>query len=218
VSRTSEIVVQGYVEEGWGKAADAFRGNFEEGAGGSPGEVGAACCVYVDGRAVVDVWGGLADREASRPWEKDTISAVASATKGASAICAHMLVQRGEVDLDAPVVAYWPEFGAAGKEHIPVRWLLSHQAGLPCVDGPLTFEEACACDPVIRALEAQEPAWEPGTEHVYHSVTFGYLVGELVRRITGKSLGAFFAEDGWEVPRSSSSCCWDAACWRCSRA
>ena len=88
-----------------------------------------------------------------------------------------------------------PEFGAAGKEHIPVRWLLSHQAGLPCVDGPLTFEEACAWDPVIRALEAQKPEWEPGTEHVYHSVTFGYLVGEVVRRITGKSLGAFFAEE-----------------------
>jgi CubicO group peptidase (beta-lactamase class C family) len=149
--------------------------------------------VYVEGRAVVDVWSDLVDPEANRRWEKDTIAAVASATKGASAICAHMLAQRGELDLDAPVVAYWPEFGAAGKEHIPVRWLLSHQAGLPCVDGPLTFEEACAWDPVIRALEVQKPEWEPGTEHVYHSVTFGYLVGELVRRITGQSLGAFFA-------------------------
>ncbi len=93
------------------------------------------------------------------------------------------------------MVKYWPEFGAAGKEHIPVRWLLSHQAGLPVVDGPLTFEEACAWDPVIRALEAQKPEWEPGTEHVYHSVTFGFLVGELVRRITGKSLGRFFADE-----------------------
>ncbi len=192
---TSVTLVQGHVEEGWGKVADVFRENFEERPGGSPGEVGAACCVYVDGRPVVDVWSGLADREANRPWEKDTISAVASTTKGATAICAHMLVQRGLLDLDAPVVKYWPEFGQAGKEHIPVRWLLSHQVGLPCIDGPLTFEEVCAWDPVIRALEAQKPEWEPGTEHVYHSITFGYLVGEVVRRITGKSLGTFFADE-----------------------
>lgn len=183
--------VHGQVEDGWGQVADAFRANFD----GNPGEVGAACCVYVGGHPVVDVWGGLADREANRPWDRDTIVAVASTTKGAAAICAHLLVQRGLLDLNAPVVTYWPEFGAAGKQHIPVRWLLSHQAGLPIVDGPLTFEEACAGQPVIRALEAQQPAWEPGTEHVYHSVTFGFLVGELVRRITGKTLGRFFADE-----------------------
>ena len=130
--------MRGHVEDGWGKVADVFRANFE----GSPGEVGAACCVYVGGRPVVDLWGGLADREANRPWGEDTIALVASTTKGATAICAHLLAQRGELDLDAPVVKYWPEFGAAGKEHIPVRWLLSHQAGLPVVDGPLTFEDA----------------------------------------------------------------------------
>ena len=191
MSTTNATPVQGHVEEGWGKVADAFRANFE----GNPGEVGAACCVYADGRPVVDLWGGLADREANRPWNKDTIVAVASTTKGATAICAHLLVQRGELDLDAPVVKYWPEFGAAGKEQIPVRWLLSHQVGLPVIDGPLTFEEACAWDPVIRALEAQKPEWEPGTEHVYHSMTFGFLVGEIVRRITGKSLGTFFADE-----------------------
>lgn len=191
MSTTSRTLLQGHVEEGWGKVADVFRANFE----GNPGEVGAACCVYVGGRPVVDLWGGLADREAKRPWAQNTISAVASTTKGAAAICAHMLVQRGLLDLDAPVVTYWPEFGAAGKEHIPVRWLLSHQAGLPLVDGPLTFEEACAWDPVIRALEAQKPEWKPGTEHVYHSMTFGFLLGELVRRITGTSLGRFFADE-----------------------
>src|SRR6478609_8286672 len=151
MSTTSEIPVQGRVEDGWGKVADAFRDNFQKGpTGGSPGEVGAACCVYVDGRPVVDLWGGLADREANRPWDKDTIVAVASTTKGAAAICAHLLVQRGLLDLDAPVVKYWPEFGAAGKEQITVRWLLSHQAGLPFIDGPLTFEEACEWHPVIR--------------------------------------------------------------------
>ena len=191
VSTTSGTPVQGQVEEGWGKVADTFQANFT----GSPGEVGAACCVYAGGRPVVDLWGGLADREANRPWHRDTIAQVASATKGATAICAHLLAQRGELDLDAPVVAYWPEFGANGKEHIPVRLLLSHQSGLAAVDGPLTFEDACAWDPVIRALEAQKPLWEPGTEHVYHAITFGYLVGELVRRISGKSLGAFFADE-----------------------
>ena len=188
---TNGTLVRGHVEDGWGKVADAFRANFE----GNPGEVGAACCVYVGGRPVVDLWGGLADREANLPWDKDTIVAVASTTKGATAICAHLLVQRGELDLDAPVVQYWPEFGAAGKEQIKVRWLLSHQAGLPIVDGPLTFEEACAWHPVIRAIEAQKPEWEPGTEHSYHAVTFGFLIGEIVRRITGKSLGTFFADE-----------------------
>ncbi|WP_433271247.1 serine hydrolase domain-containing protein [Actinosynnema sp. CS-041913] len=178
------------VEHGWGKVADVFRKNFE-----GDGEVGAACSVYVDGRPVVNLRDGLADRDAGRPWRDDTIVQVASTTKGAAAICAHMLVQRGELDLDAPVTRYWPEFGAAGKEEIPVRWLLSHQVGLPIVDGPLTFEQACAWEPVIRALEAQKPLWQPGTEHVYHSVTYGFLVGEVVRRITGKSLGTFFADE-----------------------
>ncbi|WP_207944579.1 serine hydrolase domain-containing protein [Actinomadura rubrisoli] len=183
--------MNGQVEDGWGKVADAFHANFE----GSPGEVGASCCVYVGGRPVVDLWGGLADSETKRPWKKDTISLPASTTKGATAICAHMLVERGELDLDAPVVKYWPEFGAGGKDRIPVRWLLSHQAGLPVVDGRFTFEEACAGEPVLRALEAQRPEWEPGTEHVYHALTYGYLVGEVVRRISGKSLGTFFRDE-----------------------
>jgi CubicO group peptidase (beta-lactamase class C family) len=190
-STASGTSVQGHAAEGWGKVADAFLANFE----GNPGEVGAACCVYVGGRPVVDLWGGLADREANRPWGEDTIALAASTTKGATAICAHMLVQRGELDLDAPVVQYWPEFGANGKEQIPVRLLLSHQAGLPGIDAPLTFEDACAWHPVIRALEAQKPLWQPGTEHLYHQHTFGFLVGEAVRRITGKSLGTFFADE-----------------------
>ena len=188
---TAAAPVRGNVEKGWGKVADVFRANFE----GNPGEVGAACCVYVGGRPVVDLWAGFADREASRPWNEDTIALVASTTKGATAICAHLLAQRGELDLDAPAADYWPEFGAAGKEQILVRWLLSHQAGLPVVDSPLTFEDACAWHPVIRALEAQRPLWQPGTEHLYHAHTFGFLVGEVVRRITGKTLGTFFADE-----------------------
>jgi CubicO group peptidase (beta-lactamase class C family) len=191
MTTTSEPAVHGHVEDGWGKVADQFRSNFE----GNPGEVGAACCVYVGGRPVVDLWGGLADSETRRPWSEDTIAIVASTTKGATAICAHLLAQRGELDLDAPVVDYWPEFGAGGKDQIPVWLLLSHQSGLPVVDGPLTLEQAYAWDPVIRAIEAQKPEWQPGTEHVYHSITFGYLVGELIRRVSGKSVGTFFADE-----------------------
>jgi CubicO group peptidase (beta-lactamase class C family) len=179
------------VERGWGKVADVFRANFR----GNPGEVGAACSVYVGGRPVVNLWDGLADRAANRRWRGNTVVQVASTTKGATAICAALLVRRGQLDLDAPVARYWPEFAAGGKERIKVRWLLSHQAGLPVVDGPLTFEQACAWHPVIRALETQRPMWEPGTEHVYHAMTYGFLVGEVVRRITGRSLGRFFAEE-----------------------
>lgn len=137
IGTTSGIMVQGHVEDGWGKVSEVFRANFE----GNPGEVGAACCVYVGGRAVVDLWGGLADREANRPWD-NTIVAVASTTKGAAAICAHLPVQRGELDLDAPVIKYWPEFGASGKEQILVCWLLLHQAGLPIVDGPSQLDRS----------------------------------------------------------------------------
>lgn len=182
--------INGVVENGWEQVADTFRAHFRDGR-----DLGAACCVYVDGHAVVDLWGGLADRERHRPWDRDTIVTVASTTKGATAICAHLLVERGRLDLDAPVARYWPEFGAAGKGKIPVRWLLSHQAGLPAVDAALTFAELCAWDPVIRALEVQTPLWPPGTEHLYHAMTYGFLVGEVVRRITGKSLGTFFAEE-----------------------
>jgi CubicO group peptidase (beta-lactamase class C family) len=188
---TNDTAVQGQVEDGWGKVADVFRANFD----GDPGEAGASCCVYLGNRKVVDLWGGLADSNANRPWRENTLAQVASTTKGATTICAHMLVERGELELDAPVARYWPEFGQAGKENIPVRWLLSHQAGLPLVDGPLTFEQACAWDPVIRSLEAQKPEWEPGTEHAYHSMTFGFLVGELVRRVSGKTIGKFFADE-----------------------
>lgn len=184
------IKIHGHADEAWAPVADVFRSNFERDS-----EIGAACALYVDGELVVDLWGGFADREAARPWREDTVVLVWSTTKGATAICAHILVERGELDLDAPVARYWPEFGGDGKEHIPVRWLLSHQAGLPLLDSALTLDEACAWEPVIRALEAQEPLWPPGTQHGYHAKTYGFLVGEVVRRISGKSLGTFFADE-----------------------
>ncbi len=182
--------IEGTADEGWGKVADAFQTNFDE-----HGELGAAVGLYVDGKSVVDLWGGVADQASGRSWDEDTIVLVMSTSKGATAICANMLVERGELDLDAPVVTYWPEFGAEGKSGIKVRWLLTHQAGLPLIDTPLTLEEACAWEPVIHALERQAPLWEPGTAHAYHALTYGFLVGEVVRRITGKSLGRFLRDD-----------------------
>jgi CubicO group peptidase (beta-lactamase class C family) len=158
-------------------------------------EVGAAVAVYLHGRKVVDLCGGIADPEQARMWERDTLQVVYSTTKAVTATCALLLAQRGELDLDAPVAEYWPEFAANGKGRIPVRWLLTHQAGLPAIDRPISPAEAIAWEPMVTALAAQRPFWEPGTEHGYHGLTFGWLVGEVVRRVTGRSLGAFLAEE-----------------------
>ncbi|MFC4534507.1 serine hydrolase domain-containing protein [Sphaerisporangium dianthi] len=180
-----------------GSTAPGFEGVREAFAANLAGnrEVGAAVGVYLHGRKVVDLWGGTADPETGRPWERDTLQVVFSTTKGVTAACAHLLAQRGELDLDAPVAEYWPEFAANGKDRIPVRWLLTHQAGLPTIDRPITPAEAIAWDPMVTALAAQRPYWEPGSEHGYHGLTYGWLVGEVVRRVTGRSLGAFLAEE-----------------------
>ncbi len=182
--------VYGEVASGFERVKDAFAANFE-----NNGEVGAACSAYHRGEKVVDLWGGVADQESGRPWAEDSMVMVASSTKGATAICANLLVQRGELDLDAPVALYWPEFAAAGKQDIPVRCLLSHQVGLPVLDKPLAIEEYLAWEPPVKALAAQSPVWEPGTTHGYHAMTYGWLVGEVVRRISGRSLGTFFADE-----------------------
>jgi CubicO group peptidase (beta-lactamase class C family) len=183
------VEVGGNVEPGFEGVRDAFANNFAE-----HDEVGATFVFYVEGTKVVDLWGGTRT-DTGAPYDADTLQIVFSSTKGATAACAHLLAQRGLLDLDAPVVTYWPEFGQAGKEHIPVRWLLSHQAGLPTVDAKLTRAEALAWDPVIHALEVQAPYWEPGVAHGYHAITYGHLVGEVVRRIDGRSLGTFFREE-----------------------
>ncbi|MGH3846338.1 MAG: serine hydrolase domain-containing protein [Pseudonocardiaceae bacterium] len=169
---------------------DAFAANFRD-----HGEVGAALCVYLRGRRVVDLWGGIADLTTGTPWVEDTLQYVFSTTKGFTATCAHLLVQRGELDLGAPVADYWPEFAAAGKHQIPVRWLLSHRAGLPALDAPIPLASALAWHPMIAALAAQHPLWPPGSAHGYHAQTFGWLVGEVIRRITGRTLGTFFADE-----------------------
>lgn len=181
--------VRGEVDPRFEPLRAAFDRNFSE-----LGDVGAAVCVYYQGRKVVDLWGGWADPKAGQPYEEDTLQLVFSSTKGMTALCAHILAEEGRLDLDSPVAYYWPEFAEAGKGDIPVRWLLSHQAGLPTVDAELSLDEALAWEPVVEALAAQRPYWEPGSAHGYHALTFGWLVGEVVRRVAGRSIGAFFAE------------------------
>ncbi|MEU9508779.1 serine hydrolase domain-containing protein [Micromonospora sp. NPDC048170] len=182
--------VHGSVSPGFESVREVFEQHFQQHA-----EVGAAVCVYRHGRPVVDVWAGTADADTGRPWREDTLAVIYSATKSATAACAHLLAQRGELDLEAPVAHYWPEFAAAGKGRIPVRWLLSHQAGLPALDKTVTLQDVTSWDPVVSALAAQAPAWVPGSAHGYHGLTFGWLVGEVVRRVSGRSLGNFFAQE-----------------------
>ncbi|SEL00687.1 serine hydrolase domain-containing protein [Nonomuraea pusilla] len=173
---------------------EAVRETFEAHLAGEP-EAGAAVAAYLHGRKVVDLWGGVADPATGRPWERDTLQVVFSTTKGVTAACAHLLAERGELDLDAPVAAYWPEFAANGKDRVPVRWLLTHQAGLPAIDRPISPAQALAWEPMVTALAAQRPLWEPGTDHGYHAHTYGWLVGEVVRRVSGRSLGTYLAQE-----------------------
>ena len=182
--------IQGVVEPGYEAVRDAFAANFE-----THGDVGAAFSLYHRGNKVVDLWAGVADVDTGAPWKEDTLQLVFSTTKGATAVCANLLAQRGELDIDAPVATYWPEFAAAGKENIPVRWLLSHRAGLPVVDSAPSPEEALAWDPIVKLLAEQAPVWEPGTKHGYHALTYGWLVGEVIKRVSGRSIGAFFADE-----------------------
>lgn len=184
------VSVGGTVEAGFEGVREAFDRNFVE-----HDEVGAACAVYVGGCKVVDLWGGIADVRSAAPYTSDTLQLVFSTTKGLTALCANLLAQRGQLDVDAPVAAYWPEFAQAGKDEITVRSLLCHKAGLPYIEAELTLGEALAWGPAIRALETQSPVWPPGSAHGYHAVTFGWLVGEVIRRVTGRSVGAFFADE-----------------------
>jgi CubicO group peptidase (beta-lactamase class C family) len=162
---------------------------------GPDGEMGAALAVYLDGEPVVDLWGGYKDAAGTRPWGRDTLVHVASTTKGMTTLCLHRLVQDGRLDLEAPVSRYWPEFAQAGKQTVPVHMLLSHRAGLPAVRAPLPGDAKYDWERMTRALAAETPWWEPGTKHGYHAMTFGWLVGEVLRRIDGRSVGAFFREE-----------------------
>lgn len=151
--------------------------------------LGAAVAVVIDGRPVVDLWGGLRERE--RPWERDTLVNVFSTTKGFTAMCAHHLVDQGLLELDAPVARYWPELGHG----ITVAMLLDHTAGLPAVRAPLPPEALFDWSAMTTALAAEEPWWEPGAAHGYHAVTFGWLVGEVIRRVSGRTVGRYLREE-----------------------
>jgi CubicO group peptidase (beta-lactamase class C family) len=184
------MISQGICDPSFQPVRDEFEVNFHE-----RGEVGASVCVLVDGRAVVDLWGGVADRRTGRPWGRDTLSVVWSCTKGAVALCAHVLASRCLLDLDAPLARYWPDFAQQGKDAITVRMVLTHQAGLPAVRQPLRRGGLFDWDYMIQTLAAEAPFWEPGTRQGYHAFTFGHLIGEVVRRISGKDLAVFFREE-----------------------
>lgn len=185
-----ETEVQGDCDPRFGSVREEFERNFRE-----RGEVGASACVAVDGRVVVDLWGGIADRRTGRPWERDTLVVVWSCTKGAVALCAHVLRSRGLLDFDVPVARYWPEFARGGKESIVVRRLLDHQAGLPAVRAPLRQGGMYDWNYMTEVLAAEAPFWEPGTRQAYGATTFGHLVGEVVRRAAGRDLADFFREE-----------------------
>ncbi len=180
--------IRGSVASGFEAVREAFEANFDQ-----HGEVGAAFSVYVDGEAVVDLTGGT--RTDGSPYDEATLQMVFSSTKGATAACAHLLAQRGELDLDAPVADYWPEFARGGKAQVPVSWLLSHKVGLVDTEARLTYEDMLDWDTVASALAESTPLWEPGTQHGYHAVTYGWLIGEVVRRVSGMSLGEYFRRE-----------------------
>lgn len=179
--------VHGDVDDGFGPVMDEFVKNFRERQ-----DVGAGCTVYVGGRPVVDLWAGIADRRTGRAYEHDTATVIFSCTKGIMAICAYLLVQEGRLDLDAPIAHYWPEFAQAGKQRITVRDAMAHRAGLAYLDTDLTLDDVVAWDPVIHAIEAQTPHHAPADGHAYHASTIGWLLGEVIRRITGLSAGTNF--------------------------
>lgn len=156
-------------------------------------ELGASLAVNIDGEMVVDLWGGWTDQDRSVPWSENTIANVFSTTKTMTALAALVLVDRGELDLDAPVARYWPEFAAKGKAAIKVRHLLSHTSGVSGWEQPITLDDLYDWDKSTALLAAQAPWWEPGTASGYHGLTYGHLIGEVVRRITGQRLGEFFA-------------------------
>jgi len=190
---TASAPTGGFCDERFAAVGDAFRANFDD-----PGEIsdlGASVAVSVDGEVVVDLWGGYADTERTIPWREDTLTNVWSSTKTMAAICLLVLADRGQIDLDAPVATYWPEFAGQGKQGVLVRHVLGHTAGLPGWELPLSRDDVFDNDLMTTRLAEQAPWWEPGTASGYHALSQGFLLGEIVRRVTGRTLGRFFAEE-----------------------
>ena len=186
---TDPIHVQGQCQPRFEALRQLFAANIASGA-----DLGASLAVTIDGEFVVDLWGGWADEARTRPWAADTVTNVWSTTKMMTSLTALLLVDRGELDLDAPVARYWPEFGAAGKGGIPLRHLMSYNSGVSGWAQPVTMADLCDREKTTALLAAQAPWWQPGSGSGYHALNYGHLVGEVVRRITGQSLGAFFSQ------------------------
>ena len=186
----TDVVVHGTVAPGFEGVRAAFEENFRQ-----HGDEGASVGVYVGGEQKVDLWGGVADVATGRGWQQDTVAIMYSVTKGATATLAWLLAQRGDLDFDAPVVKYWPEFAAGGKASMPVRYLFTHQAGLPYLDQQLSRDEVLDGTRITEVLEQQTPLWLPGTAHGYHAVTFGWLAAALITKVTGRRLGQVFADE-----------------------
>jgi CubicO group peptidase (beta-lactamase class C family) len=187
---SESIAIDGWCEPRFEPVRAVFRECFAK------GELGASVSVVLDGEPVVDLWGGHADRERTRPWQRDTLANVYSTTKGMTALCAQRLVDEGRLDLDAPVARYWPEFAQSGKERIAVRDLLCHRSGVAAFPHAVRATELhLDWETLCGVLAKQAPLWEPGSRHGYHAVTFGHLVGEVVRRIDGRSLGRYLRDE-----------------------
>ncbi len=182
--------ISGTCDARFARIRDAFAENFA-----TRGDLGGAVAITLDGAPVVDLWGGHVDKERATLWQKDTLVNVFSTTKGWVAACLHRLCDQGKVDLDAPVAKYWPEFAAAGKESVKVGWLLDHKAGLPALREQLPPEALFDWGTMTRALAAESPWWEPGTQHGYHAFTFGWLVGEVIHRASGKTPGRYWKDE-----------------------
>jgi CubicO group peptidase (beta-lactamase class C family) len=184
--------MDGDVDEGYGKVADAFRRNLDSGK-----EIGAAVAVYRDGRKVVDLWGGFREGSTGAPWERDTLITVFSATKGVAALAIAVAASRGLISYDAKVADYWPDFAQAGKGGVTVRQLLGHQAGLAVINPPLTFSDLTDPAKMSAKLAAQAPLWQPGTRHGYHALTLGWYESELIRQTDaqGRTMGRFFDQE-----------------------
>jgi CubicO group peptidase (beta-lactamase class C family) len=189
-ARGAEFTIGGAVAPGFEPVLEAFRENFrvEE-------ELGAGCSVVLDGETVVDLWGGWARADQSEPWQEHSTVCMMSVAKGVTGIAFNMAVDRGLIDIDKPVAHYWPEFAQAGKQDILVRWLLDHRAAIPVLTTDIMYPGGFFdYDAYIRALEVQEPLWEPGTRAAYHVHNQGFLLGEVMRRVTGKTVGPFLRE------------------------
>jgi CubicO group peptidase (beta-lactamase class C family) len=179
-------MIEGHCDPAFEAVRGAFTDGFDRGE-----EAGAAVAVYVGDRLVVDLWGGLADRRTRRPWLRDTPCLTFSCTKAVTATAALLLAERGAYAVTDPVTSWWPEFGAGGKEAVTAEHLLSHQAGLPALGRTVPVAEAHDPAAMAALLASQEPEWKPGTAHGYHALTFGWLAGEIVRRLSGRTVGEF---------------------------